>query len=491
MPSIVENLIRKTVTRGVLQVAAFNRERKAAPQQPHPFLSGIHAPVAREVEIQDLKVQGVIPPELDGRYIRIGPNPLKPANPAVYHWFTGDGMVHGVRLQGGRALWYRNQWIRSKAVSAALNEPEAPGTRRNSDDSDKDNDNVNTNVMGFAGKTWAFVEAGAYPVELDDDLKTVSHNPFEGTLKGSFSAHPYLDHATGEMHAICYDGADQKFIRHVVVGKDGKVRREEPISVVHGPSIHGCMITARYVLVFDLPVTFSMKTLLAGHPFPYTWNPEHPARVGLLAKDGNGSDIIWCDVDPCYVFHACNAYETADGKVIVDVAAHENMFATPTMGTQGPDSRKVAFERWTIDPTSKRVQRKVIDTQPQEFPRCDERRLGQTYRYAYAMPISYAGEEGVSETHLIKHDLQTGTRQIHEFGTNRFPGEFVFVPKSAAALEDEGWLMGYVINTAKNAVNETTDLVILNAQDFGGSPQAVITIPHRIPPGFHGNWVPS
>lgn len=373
MPSVVENLIRKTVTKSVLQVAAFNRERKSAPLVPHPFLSGIHAPVAREVEIQDLKVQGTIPPELDGRYIRIGPNPLKPANPAVYHWFTGDGMVHGVRLQGGRALWYRNQWIRSKAVSAALNEPDAPGTRRNSNDSDSDNDNVNTNVMGFAGKTWAFVEAGAYPVELDDDLKTISHNPFEGTLKGSFSAHPHLDRATGEMHAICYEGADQKFVRHVVVGKDGKC-----------------------------------------------------------------SDVIWCDVDPCYVFHACNAYETADGKVIVDMAAHEKMFSTP-----------------------------------------------------YAMPISYAGEEGVSETHLIKHDLQTGTRQIHEFGANRFPGEFVFVPKSADALEDEGWLMGYVINTAKNAVNETTDLVILNAQDFGGSPQAVITIPHRIPPGFHGNWVPA
>lgn len=483
MASAVESLIRKSVTKGIMKVAAFNRDRKPVPKAPHPFLSGIHTPMTAEMTVIDLKVQGAIPPELDGRYIRIGPNPVKPANPAVYHWFTGDGMVHGVRLQGGRALWYRNQWIRSKAVSTALGEPEAPGTRHG------DNDNVNTNVLGFAGKTWAFVEAGGYPVELGGELHTVQHNPFEGTLKGSFSAHPHRDPATGYMHAICYEGPDQSTIRHVVVGNDGKVRREEPIAVKHGPSIHDCMITNKYVLVFDLPVTFSMKTLLAGHPFPYTWNPDHPARVGLLAKDGKGSDIIWCDVDPCYVFHACNAYETADGKVIVDVAAHDNMFASATQGTQGPDSRKVALERWTIDPSadpsSKRVQRKVIDTQPQEFPRCDERRLGQPYRYAYAMPISYAGEEALSQTHLIKHDLQTGSRQIHEFGVNRFPGEFVFVPKFADAAEDEGWLMGYVINTA----TQTTDLVILNAQDFSGSPQAVITIPHRIPPGFHGNWV--
>ena len=147
----------------------------------------------------------------------------------------------------------------------------------------------------------------------------------------------------------------------------------------------------------------------------------------------------------------------------------------------------MAFERWTIDPIAKRVERKVIDGQPQEFPRCDERRLGKPYRYAYAIPLSRAGEEFVSETHLIKHDLQTGTCEKHEFGADRYPGEFVFVPKHASAAEDEGWLMGYVINMA----NQTTDLVILNAQDFTGTPQAVVTLPHRVPPGFHGNWVPA
>ena len=119
MASAVESLIRKSVTKGIMKVAAFNRDRKPVPKAPHPFLSGIHTPMTAEMTVIDLKVQGAIPPELDGRYIRIGPNPVKPANPAVYHWFTGDGMVHGVRLQGGRALWYRNQWIRSKAVSTA------------------------------------------------------------------------------------------------------------------------------------------------------------------------------------------------------------------------------------------------------------------------------------------------------------------------------------------------------------------------------------
>ena len=90
-----------------------------------------------------------------------------------------------------------------------------------------------------------------------------------------------------------------------------------------GPSIHDCMITKNYVIILDLPVTFSMKTLLAGHPFPYAWNPAHKARIGLLPKEGGNDEVIWCDVEPCYVFHPCNAYETEDGKVIMDVCAHD------------------------------------------------------------------------------------------------------------------------------------------------------------------------
>ena len=51
--------------------------------------------------------------------------------------------------------------------------------------------------------------------------------------------------------------------------------------------------------------------------------------------------------------------------------------------------------------------------------------------------------------------------------------------------EDDGWLIGLVVDMT----NETSELVILNADDFTGAPQAVIHLPHRIPPGFHGNWI--
>ena len=517
MTSIVETAIRSTVTKGVMALASFNRKRMAKPDRPNPYLSGLNAPVDRELTLTDLKVAGSIPPELNGRYLRIGPNPIGKVHGASHHWFIGDGMVHGVCLKDGQAQWYRNRWIRSTAVSKALGEAPKPGPRHFSD-------TVNTNVLGHAGQIWGLVEAGGYPVRLDDELNTIAHDPFGGSLKGSFSAHPHRDVATGDMHAVCYEAKDPNFLRHVVVGADGRVKREEPIAVRHGPSVHDCMITRDHVIVLDLPVTFSMAKLVAGFGFPYEWNPEHRARVGVLKKTAPGSEIVWCDVEPCYVFHPCNGFETPDGKITLDVVAHKTMFDDNAQGNDGPlpsaltrsggggrrpsaargstygsSANSSAFERWTIDPTAKRVLREVIDASPQEFPRPDERRLGQPYRYATTAELQRDGNDDfVPGSALIRHDLQSRTQQRHDFGAQRFVGEFVFVPKAAAATleaapeaasesEQQGWLMGYVGHRTEN----TTDLVILDAANFTGPPQAVVTIPQRIPTGFHGNWVPA
>jgi carotenoid cleavage dioxygenase len=173
MSGSVETLIRSTVAKGIGAVAEFNRKRMPEATAPHPFLTGVHEPMGDELTITDLEVEGVIPSVLDGCYLRIGPNPVA-ADPAGYHWFTGDGMVHGVRLQNGQALWYRNRWMRSKAVAETLGGSPAPGPRNGPQET------VNTNVVGVAGRTFALVEAGSYPVELSDSLETQAYNPSTG-----------------------------------------------------------------------------------------------------------------------------------------------------------------------------------------------------------------------------------------------------------------------------------------------------------------------
>lgn len=478
MSSKVESFIKGTLVKAVSGINEFNRKRLPMPDRPHPYLTGIHQPLNQEFTLEDLPITGTIPPALSGRYLRNGPNPAEPANPASYHWFSGAGMVHGLRIENGKALWYRNRWVRGEEACRHLGEPIPSGPRRAGFDA------PNTNVVGLGGRTFAIVEAGGLPAELSDDLTTIAHQDFDGTLQGGYTAHPHYDPFTKQYHSVCYRGEEQKKIWHVVLDEAAHVIREQAISVRDGPSIHDCAITQNYVLIFDLPVTFSMKALLSGYSFPYRWNANHPARVGLLPRNGTEDDIIWCAVDPCYVFHPANAYEREDGSVIVDVVAHSNMFA---QSQRGPDSEHSALERWTISPATNSVQRETLHGTNQEFPRYDERLTTQSYRYIYSVALAQSAtpEMAVNDRRLFRYDLEKRESQTRDFGANRHPGEFIFIPRQAEGAEDDGWLMGLVVDMN----SDRTELHILNADDFQGEAQAIIHLPHRIPPGFHGNWV--
>ncbi len=474
MPNPVQSALRAVMERGVDYVAAFNKKR--LPKGDSPFLVGVHTPMRSELTLEHLAVAGSIPAGLAGRYLKMGANPVS-ADPAGHHWFLGDGMVHGLAIKDGEVLWYRNRWIGSRLAAAALDRAPAPGPRRGR------NDTVNTNVVDIGGRAFALVEAGSFPVELSETLEAQRYNPFDGTLAGSFTGHPHRDPLTGEHHAIAYDGNIWDAVRHVVVSDSGSVVRDMPIAVQHGPCIHDCAFTARFAIVLDLPVTFSMRAVLGGHDFPFRWNPAHQARVGLLPRQADPTDIVWCDLDPCFVFHVANAFDAEDGQVILDVIAYPTMFASGL----GRLDALGQFERWTVDPAQRRVERRVIDGTPQEFPRVDERRFGRRYRYTYTVSVPADGNTQLAgATQVYKHDLDTGDRRVHDFGPERVPGEFIFVPDSAGSEEDEGWLVGLVINTA----NDTTDFVVLDAQAFESAPVATVHLPHRIPPGFHGNWFP-
>ena len=420
------------------------------------YVSGALAPVPDEVTVTDLAVTGSLPADLAGRYVRNGPNPID-ADPATQHWFTGAGMVHGVRLRDGRAEWYRNRFVR------ATDPPDAA---------------VNTNVCRLGGRTFALVEAGTQPVELTDELESLGTNAFDGTLEGAYTAHPHTDPRTGLIHAVTYHWVEEA-VRHVV--NDGaRVVREEVIPVGGRPMVHDCALTGSSVLLFDLPVTFDLDDAMAGDPFPYHWDAERPARVGVLPLDGGADAVRWVEVPPCYVFHPMNAHDLPDGRVEVVVCRWERMFDRDRLG---PNEGTLRLERWVLDPATGRSSTEVLDDRSQEFPRVDERRTGTPTRYGWTSGLE---EPGAVHAPLFHHDLAAGTVAVVDFGPTSAAQEFVFVPAdpSPAAPEDDGWLLGLVSDRAEG----TTDLVVLAAGDPAAGPVARVHLPGRVPDGFHGNW---
>jgi carotenoid cleavage dioxygenase-like enzyme len=439
----------------------------------NPYLEGNFAPLADELTSLDLTVQGELPRELNGRLLRIGPNPVAP-NPATHHWFIGNGMVHGVRLEEGRAVWYRRRFVRDEQVIEKFGYPEIPGPA-----GALGTNVANTNIIELAGELYVIVEAGNMPVHLDAELETIERSNFNGGLKHGFSAHPKICPATGEVHVAVYNPFEEH-VHHVVVAKDGRVIRDEPVHLPHRPMVHDCAITENYFAVLDFPCILDGAAGAEGSPLPYRWHPEQSARVGLLPRNGLASEIRWFEVEPCYVFHPMNAFETDDGRVVMDVARHPAMFASDV---RGPNEGPPTLDRWTFDLASGNTKEKRLDDRAQEFPRLDERLVGKSYRYGYTAALG----KGFEARGLFKHDLQTGACIEYSQGEHRGFLEPVFVPKSESATEDEGWVMAYVYDARENR----SDVVVLDAQDIANGPIATVKLPDRVPFGFHGNWVPD
>ncbi|OBJ69548.1 carotenoid oxygenase family protein [Mycobacterium sp. 1274756.6] len=476
----------------------------------NPYLQGGYAPIEQEYTLTDLAVTGTIPDYLDGRYLRNGPNPIGEIDPALYHWFIGDGMVHGIRLRDGKAEWYRNRYVRGPLATAALGEPAPRGRHVGASAI-----GANTNVIGHAGRTLALIEGGISCYELTDELDTVGVCDFDGTLPGGYTAHPKRDPATGELHAVSYSFNRGNTVQYSVIGVDGRARRTVDVEVGGSPMMHDFSLTEKHVVFYDLPVTFDARQVVAGtvprplrlparlilsaligrirvpdpitarlpmpkgsdRRMPYRWNPNYPARVGVMPRDGGSADVRWFDVEPCYVFHPLNAYD--DGEtVVLDVVRHPKMFDTDL---RGPGEGPPTLERWTVDLADGKVRESRLDDRAQEFPRVDERAVGRRHRFGYSVGVGAEAPDAV----LLKHDLRDGTNATRSFGPGKQLGEFVFHPSTPDAAEDDGVLMGYVYDAA----SDRSELAILDAETLENI--AGVQLPHRVPAGFHGNWVPT
>ena len=442
------------------------------PSDKLPFhLRGNYAPVTEEVEATDLAVIGQLPPELDGRYFRNGANPHSGRSP---HWFAGDGMIHGIRLRDGKAEWYRNRWVQTRA----LNEPKAKMI--GADGSvDRTIGVANTHIVEHAGKILALVES-SFPCELSAELDTIGVYDFDGKLESAMTAHPKICPVTGEMHFFGY-GFMAPHLTYHRVSAAGELVQTEVIDVPGPTMIHDFSITETHVLFMDLPVVFDFELAMKGG-MPYRWDDEYGARVGVMPRGVEGVQPTWFDVDPCYVFHPMNSFDVAgdDGAIshIVFDSAHY-----PELWRQGSTNFKndAALHRWTLDLTTRTTREEALDDRNIEFPRVAEDRVGLDNQFGYA--VATFGEANS----IVKYDLVEGTSTAHEFGSTRIPGEAVFVPRDGAKAEDDGWLLQYVYDKPTNS----SEFVVLDAADVSAEPIARVPLPQRVPFGFHGSWIPD
>lgn len=435
--------------------------------EDNPVLQGNFAPVQVETTALDLPVTGSIPPELCGTLMRDGPNPIAPG--PNHHWFTGDGMVHGITLDAGRALAYRNRWIRTARVEELKGLPAAPV----SPNQPMQQGSGSVNVIGHGGRVLALPEVGL-PWALDRDLETLGQYDFDGRLKSNMTAHPKIDGKTGELLFFGYDFGPVP-LRYHVADAAGVLTKTIEIAKPHTTMMHDFGVTATRVVFMDFPVVFDLEMAMSGRGLPFRWRDDVPARLGILPRNAESDETQWIEIDPCFVYHPLNAYD--DGEAIVfDVVRHDRTFVGGKLEDSGGPSR---LERWQIDPVGGSMRAEIVDDRGQEFPRVDPRVECHPHRYGYGVAFDFDGGPGS----LLKHDLKTGTTLVHDVGPAGAASEGVFVP--AGPGEDEG----YVLAVVYDGNSGLSHLRIIDAQNFAAAPVATIELPVRVPFGFHGNWI--
>ena len=435
-----------------------------------------YQPVAEESTVAYPEVRGQLPPELDGSFLRIGPNPLGGRDPRL-SVLTGDPMVHGLRLRDGRAEWYRSRWLRTGRVCAALGALPTPGPRHGL------SEDCNGNLLRFGRRLYALGDGGVLPIELDEQLGTVARSDFDGTLPGGFSAHPEQDPLTGELFAMAYYHV-QPYLRFLTLGPDGAVRRAVPVPLPSPSMVHAFSLTERYVVVYDLPVLFDPAAAAAGSRVPYTWREGHGARIGLLRRDRDDLPVRWIEIEPCYVFHPLNAYEEQDGRVVLDVVRHERVFDRDRLS---PGESEPTLWRWTVDPAAGAMTARQLCEIPEEFPRVDDRYRTVRHRYGFAVAMDCRRHGPFAGSALLRHDLAADRTDAHVFGPGRLTGEPTFIPRSPEAPEGDGWVLSLVYDSAL----DRSELAVLDTRDFTGEPVATVRLPVRVPHGLHSTWVPA
>jgi carotenoid cleavage dioxygenase len=464
--------------------------------QLNPYLQGLYEPVARETTALELPVIGEIPKDLYGAFVRNGPNPAQ-APAGLHHWFDGDGMVHAVYFENGKAE-YRNRYVGTDDYRAEKSGLDihaggvmAPSARTRPESGRGDlvyKDTANTDLVFHNGSLMALWYISGKPVRVDArTLETLGNETFGGALPRHVSAHGKVDPRTGEFCFFDYS-LYEPWMTFGVVDANNTLTNFQKVDLP-GPRLpHDMGLTENYIILHDLPVVFTEAGLRNS-----MWQikvADQPARFGVVPKNGTGDQVRWFETDTCYIYHVVNAWE--DGDEVVMTACMMTPNGYPPNPAYGPYASMVNVlalnavpVEWRMNMVTGAVKKRRLDDRIGEFPVVNLDYTGRKTDWSYH--VAMGREELQRFSGLIKYDLRTGASVTHEFAAGIGGSEPAFAPRVGAVDEDDG----YVIVFTTDEATGTSEVQVLAAKDMESGPIARIPLPARVPAGFHGTWAPG
>lgn len=447
-----------------------------------PALTGVFAPTQEELDGVPLElIAGEVPRDLDGAYIRNGPNARFPPIGSYTYPLDGDGMLHAVYLHDGRAT-YRNRYVRTPSMRAeeqaghalwagvmTLNIREDVGPEMNG----RYKDLPDINIVRFARQYLALAE-GSRQFAVTHALETIGPETFGGALPDGFCAHPKLDPRTGELVVFRYL-FEPPFLTWAQLGPDGRLRGGGEHAVqLDGPAmIHDFAITEHHIVIFVTPLRFTPQMQVA-------WREDLPTRIAVI--DRATTAVHWFEIEPLFAWHYANAFEDEHHRVTVDFP-HYSRISLGEARSQPPV--RVGMVRCTLDLETGTSRLTTHDERLDEYPRIDDRFVGRRHRFVWA---ARKGDHDARNcfSSLVQYDLAR-EHTVERVATDWALGEPAFAPRTGAHGEGDGYVMTFAVHQGSGE----SQFWILHAEDITAEPAAILRTPHRVPIGLHGNWFPA
>jgi carotenoid cleavage dioxygenase-like enzyme len=459
-----------------------------------PYFAGNFAPVAEEISSDSLEVVGELPRDLAGVFVRNGSN-ARFAPRGRFHWFDGDGMVHALQVQDGKAS-YRNRWVRTAGFLAEEQAGEVlwSGLLEKPDFRKKGGpykNTANTDLVFHAGQCLALWWMSGIPYVLKlPELETLGQQQYGGALPEGFTAHPKVDPRTGEMMFMHFTQTTP-VLEYGVVDKHGAIAHKTQLTLA-GPRLqHDIAITDKHTILLDMAMHADPKALAEGRVKVKFFRDE-PTRFGILPRYGDGAQVRWFDAAPCYIYHLVNAWEEGDEVVVVGCRIGDPLTGDP--GNADPAQRIAVIaaqqitahlHHWRFNLKTGATHEEQLDDSFAEFPRMDNRQLGRASTISYHQRL--ARDEQVHFDGIIRYAHERGSKTEYSYPRGWFGGETVFAPRLGSTSEEDGYLLTFVAEEATGA----SEAYVFDAKNIDRGPLARVKLPQRVPAGFHAWWVPQ
>ncbi|TKY74556.1 Carotenoid 9,10(9',10')-cleavage dioxygenase 1 [Spatholobus suberectus] len=459
-------------------------------------------------------IEGDIPDHFpEGVYIRNGPNPLfgglKSSKSILGRtnsvWVEGEGMLHALYFKrqsdGCCTIVYNNRYVETvtyKLEKQSIKPLFIPAVKGDSlavlfsmllnglRYGQLNKDYSNTNVIEHSGKFYS-VSENHIPQEIDIfTLNTLKYWDVNGAWNRPFASHPKKVPGTGELVIFGVDAA-KPYLEIGIVSADGKeLVHKVDIKLDRCSLCHDIGITSRYNIHYQTTEEIISQAILTRIRIDVLikYDREKYARIGIMPLYGDANSIQWFEVEPNCTFHIINSFEDGHEVVLWGCRALDSIIPGPEDGLNESTLFSQCYE-WLLNMKSGEVKERYLTGPEQfmDFPVINASFTGIKNRYGYTQVVdptaSYAAGKFLKDKEPVRVEY-------HRFERNVFCTGSAFVPKEGGLEEDDGWIITFVHNEDTGI----SQVHIIDTKKFSGEAVAKITMPCRVPYGFHGAFMP-